>query len=1476
MIPIFTKLEGALKGFGMSCKAAGVAAKALSGVAIGGIIIGISLLAKVIDTWHVTTDEALESLESSVSKFESATSEVKNLEDQLETCTQRLAELQKLADNGSISIADKKELELLKEQNEELERQLALKQAEQIEAQQDVLKDNKKLLNTKVRSSYDYTYNYNGSRTPNSVTAEKELDLAIAEYEKLRKDLLNEDLSDGARADIKDKMDYASQRISDMYDIISPSIDAYNELIAVGYKLEGQDKERYEQLKKSQDEYLLYNYNLNGTKMAFQGLNAEQQKNILLNRLVAQGLSDIQAEAVLNSVSRSDYDDLWDKDFSFIPPQMTDYSTAEEYGKAYAEAWLKGVQKKISKEEIDLLSITDTVDNLNTKLKPALDSLAGLYNNIFADGFNIENIDIEELASIKSELDSLKELKIDVPLKDYENFVTVLSNTTSEDEAHKAFDDLASSIINASGAVELTEENYNLLRKSLENLGVVNANNVLEEMKYIQDKLADSGINLTNVTLEEAEAFIASTQASDQARLYLQSYMLQKYHSNENPLNTLDDILALEKECSALKVTGEYYKQVLELKRLYQAAKHGSIGTELQDEIKTAKANLESLYDNQYKYSVDFDFDGSKNGSGSGSGTKSTKETFDWIEKLISRIQRNITNLGKVVSATYRNWSTRNNALAQEMGEVNKEISAQMTAYNAYMAKANSVPLAEGYKELVRSGAYKITDITDDKLKEQIQEYEEWYEKALNASDAIEDLRANLAELAMTKFNNISEQYDDQISMITHNVSMLEGFVSQSEAAGYMASEVYYEAMASKQQEDIAQLQGEYSSLLSAFDEAVKNGSIEKYSSDWYDMLSAINDVELELQDATTQLIEFNQTLQQLSWEAFDRVQGYVSNIVAESEHLINILDSYDLHNDNGAITSEGLAVQGLHAVNYNTYMEQSLAYAEELRRIEAEMANDPYDLELVDRRNELLGLQQDAISNAMAEKEAIKDLVADGYDKMLESLNNTITKRKEMLNDIKDMYDYQNTISEKTSNISSLRKQLQAYSGDNSESAKATIQKLQVSLAEAEKDLEQTEYDKYLSDQEQMLDQLADETEQWINMRLDNIDGLVAEAVDATNRNAETISNAIHEAAGAYGYQLSDQMETIWDYESNAIDGVVSVVSVYGDVLKGAGEALLTSNNNIANAITGGTTSVITAINNLNASMQNMKASLDNTANTNKQTIAQAQTNVTSGQSSSSYGGNNNTSNVTVSSSSNSSEDDKKLVTKNNKKHRAIVDGVEFGSGYKDANEAQSVVDAEIAKRAEAKAKQAREEAKKRGANGSPLEQIYNNTKSSETSRLKANSYAKYYSSGTSNAKRGLHIVSESEYGDELILDNHGNAILAHGTQLFPFEGGETVLNADETKGVLNNIMTPLDEQSFLGNMVRRPSYSNKYESNLVGGGVKNDIQMNIAVKANNYDEFVNSFKSAVKTDPQCRKLLQAVTVDELVGRGGLARNKF
>ena len=59
-------------------------------------------------------------------------------------------------------------------------------------------------------------------------------------------------------------------------------------------------------------------------------------------------------------------------------------------------------------------------------------------------------------------------------------------------------------------------------------------------------------------------------------------------------------------------------------------------------------------------------------------------------------------------------------------------------------------------------------------------------------------------------------------------------------------------------------------------------------------------------------------------------------------------------------------------------------------------------------------------------------------------------------------------------------------------------------------------------------------------------------------------------------------------------------------------------------------------------------------------------------------------------------------------------------------------------------------------------------------------------YAKGTDNAKKGWHIVSEEN--PELIARNNGEIDLAKGEQFYKFEGGETVIPANETKEILKN----------------------------------------------------------------------------------------
>ena len=239
----------------------------------------------------------------------------------------------------------------------------------------------------------------------------------------------------------------------------------------------------------------------------------------------------------------------------------------------------------------------------------------------------------------------------------------------------------------------------------------------------------------------------------------------------------------------------------------------------------------------------------------------------------------------------------------------------------------------------------------------------------------------------------------------------------------------------------------------------------------------------------------------------------------------------------NGQLNDAGMAAMGLHGLKYNVYMEQSLAYEKELAKIESDLANNPYDTNLIARKQELLELQRESILAAQDEKQAIRDMVEEGISVELDALQELIDKYNESLDSAKDLYDYQQSIAEHTNNIASIQKQLSAYENDSSEETKAKIQQLKVDLEAAEKDLRDAEYDKYIADQKELLDNIYSEYEETLNKRLDNVDGLVNDMIDNINSNSSLINSTLVSETEKVGTKISKDMSNIWTSEDIALN---------------------------------------------------------------------------------------------------------------------------------------------------------------------------------------------------------------------------------------------------------------------------------------------------------------------------------------------------
>ena len=539
--------------------------------------------------------------------------------------------------------------------------------------------------------------------------------------------------------------------------------------------------------------------------------------------------------------------------------------------------------------------------------------------------------------------------------------------------------------------------------------------------------------------------------------------------------------------------------------------------------------------------------------SSSDSDSKKSQEIFDWIEIAIERIEREIDNLDRTANNVYKSWSSRNKALANEIGKVSNEIALQESAYQGYINAANQVGLSSEWKNKVQIGAIDIDNVTDETLAEKIKDYQKYYEQALDCKDAIEELKETESSLFAQRFENIQTQYDGILQGYEHTEAMLNEYISQAEEQGYIVSKKYYNALIANEKSNIKELKKEQADLIAERDNAVAEGKIVKGSEAWYEQCAAIDEVTQAIEEANTALIEYSNSVRDIDWQIFDLIQERISDITAESEFLIELMSNKDLFDDNGKFTEQGVATVGLHALNYNTSMYQADDYGKEVAKLDEQIAKDPYDQELINRRRELIDLQRESILAAEDEKNAIKDLVEEGINLELDALQERIDLHNEELDSMKDLYDYQKNVEKQTENIASLRKQLGAYESFDDEETRAKVQELKVSLEEAETDLQETEYDKFISDQTALLDTLYTEYETILNSRLDNIDFLLQQVIDGINMaagaegtitsalgadgaisaalgsGASTIGETLKTEVGAVGTKLSTAMSNIW-----------------------------------------------------------------------------------------------------------------------------------------------------------------------------------------------------------------------------------------------------------------------------------------------------------------------------------------------------------
>lgn len=544
------------------------------------------------------------------------------------------------------------------------------------------------------------------------------------------------------------------------------------------------------------------------------------------------------------------------------------------------------------------------------------------------------------------------------------------------------------------------------------------------------------------------------------------------------------------------------------------------------------------------------------NGSGGSSGSSDEddfRETVDWVEKELDRLQWKIDQTAITAESAYKTFSERNKALASEYDQITNKMEENRKGIARYEAEANSVGLSESYAKLVRDGTIDIETITDEDLKDKIDQYTEWYEKALDLRDENAELEETLRDLAAQNFDNLITEYEGVLATIEHKKSVLDTYIDMAELRGQFVSAQYYTALLAQEQNNIKTLTEKRKELNNELNNLVDNKEVEIYSEKWYEFKGEIESTDEALAEANNTLQELSNTIRELEWDRFDYIEERVSRIATEADFLAGLIGDENLFDpDTAAYTDRATTLAGLYGQNYTLYMDQAESYAAEIEKINAELAKDPSNQLLIERKEELVDKQYDSVEAAMDERDAMLSLAEEGYQAQLDILDKLIDKKREARDAERDLYEYQRDVAEQTENIASLQKQLAVYDAQDTEESRKTSQELRTQLEEAQDNLEQTQYDRFVADQDKLFDDLTTEYEDFIDKRLADSDALFADMMNMVNANASVIGDTLRETADRVGVDLSSSISNIWAadnpvsvFNAQFVDASASVISI-------------------------------------------------------------------------------------------------------------------------------------------------------------------------------------------------------------------------------------------------------------------------------------------------------------------------------------------
>lgn len=789
---------------------------------------GIFLAVKAYDALTVSIEEQKEKMEDSLSAYNDAKSELKNITTELDDQKQAMDDL---LGKEKLTYAEKGQLEELQQITEELRIQKDLAEKEENRTQKEVASDAATLFQ-KQFGKYDISdeaideYQTNANITGNNVTLvsdENNLSAMIAGYKQFN-DLLDKAYSEKNQKDIdhftsltedlKDSIFSTAQDLQTQQDNIS---DYYNTIKNIPYEELTSDK------KEIVDAYTAIS---NAIAIIYKELDPNSWNEIQMDRLFTTDgiektkdeLVEMAKEGTLNESTIRSYSKL-NSTLEYSNLILSDGQSAasalcdEMYALADAEKEVQDLKSNDSSILFEDLFNNDSIDKTKQKLLD-LSTSGELSAETITSTEDYKAL-LDELGISADEfVNKISEFNIQYNEDNYNSLIDLLSRVRkgeilSADEATTliaTYDSLAGELVKTGDGYSFNESAIiSLTNKYAETSNLAISNEVKKTnaaIEGVKERINAYGIEME--ALKTIQKIYEDTGSKIEVMNWLKDNGYSMFMAS-NYLDVANEYSELEKKSESLK--GKMLEQI--------------------ETTTSAAKSTETALDRI---------------------TKKYKELTDVIGSNVNLILSQIKLL---------------EAQGKEVGE-------------AY------------YTELVDQSSAKIAVLTEqfNELRQQFlntpKGTDEWLElnsAILEVQNSIIEAKTSMAEYQKTldnmKWERAEKIFNATSDTISSNADLLEAEINRIEENGERVGKVFYAGLIGTVEKNIAILTDRHKTLMEQL------STVEEGSDDWIELNKSIFDCQKSIIEAQKSLTEYNKTLNDIDWEKYQTIFENSTDIVS-------------------------------------------------------------------------------------------------------------------------------------------------------------------------------------------------------------------------------------------------------------------------------------------------------------------------------------------------------------------------------------------------------------------------------------------------------------------------------------------------------------------------------------------------------------------------------------------------------------------